>query len=64
MKAKRMRESDIMPVRKCERKEKKEKAKVKNRDLESLDSTYRSKNGNEEKKKMKPRLLGTEMAPK
>ena len=62
--AKRRRENDMMPVKLCERREKKEKASIRNVVLESLESKFFNIKYNEKKKKMKPKLLGTEIAPK
>jgi len=58
------REKDMIPVRKCERKEKKEKVTIQYTVLESLDAKCFNMKYNEKKKKMNPRLLGTEIAPK
>jgi len=62
--AKSRREKDMIPVRKCERKEKKEKVTIQYAVLESLDVRCFSMKYNEKKKKMNPILLGTEIAPK
>jgi hypothetical protein len=58
------REKDMTPARKCERKEKREKITIQYAVLESLDDKCFSIKYNEKKKKMNPRLLGMEIAPK
>ncbi len=57
-------EKEMIPVRKCARKEKREKATIQNGVLESVDFKYFNVKCKEKKKKMNPMLFGTEIAPK
>jgi hypothetical protein len=60
----RRREMDMIPVKSWARKEKKEKVTIQYAVLESFEDKCFNMKYNEKKKKMNPKLLGTEIAPK
>lgn len=61
--ASRRSEKDTIPVKKCVRKEIREKATIKKVAFDLLEEMYFKKKSSEKKKNMYPRLFGTEMVP-
>ena len=62
-KASRRKESEMNPVRKCDRKEAKVNISIRRAYLDSEEVRYFRKKYRDSRKNMKPRLLGTEIAP-